>query len=106
MNYNDLINELLTEMNDGIKFLTKSFDNESNLCHDDLLNYCEGILDKTFSKFKNDDFEYLKPSIVFYKNRFNFIPVELYATASALNDIYNKLLNNKNEVMSMVKIKK
>ena len=95
MNYDYLILSSIGELSDGINFII----NEMNKGYDNysieyLILYCEKLLECTFNKFRNDDFEYLQPYIVYYNNSFKFVPVDLNVSIIALLNIYKELKQN------------
>lgn len=105
MNYDYLINSSINEINMGINIINNELVKEEN-CYslEYLILYCEKLLECTFNRFRNDDYEYLKPCIVYYNNYFKFIPVELETSIKSLITIYDLL--KQNNIDSKVRLKK
>ena len=107
MNYNYLVNSSICELNDGINFIINEMNkSDDNYLIEYLILYCEKLLECTFNKYRNDDFEYLQPCIVYYNNSFKFIPVELNLSVSTLLTIYKELKQKINNNDYVVRIKK
>jgi len=107
MNYNYLINSSINQLSDGINFIINEINKEdSNYSVEYLILYCEKLLECTYNKFRNDDFEYLEPYIVYYKNSFKFIPASLKVSVILLLSIYNELkykIDNRNYIVRVKK---
>lgn len=96
VNYDYLINSSLLEINEGIQRISDIYNSElfNSTFIDYLVLYSEKILECTFNKFRNDDYDYLKPCIVYYNNAFKFVPIELKESIEKLLGVRDQLLQN------------
>lgn len=89
MNYDYLIKSSSYELESGFNFIINEIINKgNNYTNEYVILFCEKLLECTFNKFRNDDFEYLHPCIVNYNNSFRFIPVELKQLCESLIKFY------------------
>ena len=106
MNYDYLIKSSIKELQSGINFIINEIiKRDATYTNEYMIIYCEKLLECTFNKFRNDDFEYLQPCIVNYKGNFKFIPIELKSPIESLLVFY-KQFKEKNIENNKIKVKK
>lgn len=95
--YDYLISSSISELTEGTQKIINILDSDlfNSTFIDYLILYSEKLLECTFNKFRNDDFEHLKPTIIYYKNNFKFVPIELKESIDKLLSIYEQLMQKK-----------
>ena len=106
MNYDYLVKSTIKELKNGINFIINEIvKRDVTHTNEYMVMYCEKLLECTFNRFRNDDFEYLQPCIVNYNDSFKFIPVELKASIESLLVFY-KQFKEKSITNNKIRVKK